>query len=108
DLLGSPVTCADQLTLGLGTHSGGGRRNDATKRCLARINSTGELRAIVECNDNDSYATVEWYAQGASWRRVVFSHWYGNTNYAVDSNFTGGAYAYPWNGGLHQQWNFKS
>ncbi|MEU8379111.1 hypothetical protein [Streptosporangium sp. NPDC048865] len=83
-------------------------RNDATGRCLARINSTGELRTIVECDDNDGYATVEWYAQGASWRRVVFSHWYGNTSYAVDSNFTGGAYAQAWNGGLHQQWNFKS
>ncbi|GAA4197819.1 RICIN domain-containing protein [Microbispora amethystogenes] len=83
-------------------------RNDATGRCLARINSTGELRTIVECDDNDSYATVEWYAQGSSWKRVIFSHWYGNTSYAVDSNFTGGAYAQAWNGGLRQQWNFKS
>lgn len=79
-------------------------KNRATGRCLARI-SSGALRTTVECEDNDSSSAREWFAQGTSWNKVIFSLWWGNTSYAVDSDYAGNAYSQAWNGGLHQQWN---
>ncbi|GAB1822550.1 RICIN domain-containing protein [Herbidospora sp. RD11066] len=80
-------------------------KNRATNRCLARMDN-GALRTTVECDDNEWNSAREWYAQGSSWNKVIFSLWWGNTSYAVDSNHAGQSYAQTWNGGQHQQWNF--